>query len=293
MPRRGQNRSMTPRLAVADRVILVFCAVLAVVSLVTVLIAFPSGTPNSSDTDAPLVPTWVTILPAVVGIALTLLLPWRAPTLVVAPARRERLTITTVVLLALAVAYPLTVSLLQLTGELYALAKVLLLLIVPAIVIPIWRGAVRIDAPRVSWRWWAPAIVIIVWMFLSQWAPWIPRHDFGGVSLDALIVAAIATAVSAGVGEELFYRRWLQTRLEAVLGAWPGIALASLAFALMHLGSHGTGEPLLDVARVVVAQGSFGLFVGVLWWRYRNLTAIILVHVLVNGWPVLAYVIGL
>lgn len=31
---------------------------------------------------------------------------------------------------------------------------------------------------------------------------------------------------------------------------------------------------------------SFGLFLGVLWWRYRNLALIILTHLIVNGWGV-------
>jgi membrane protease YdiL (CAAX protease family) len=54
----------------------------------------------------------------------------------------------------------------------------------------------------------------------------------------------------------------------------------------MHLGSHGTGDFLIDVARVIVIQGSFGLFLGIMWWRYRNLTANVIVHVFANGWAV-------
>lgn len=50
-----------------------------------------------------------------------------------------------------------------------------------------------------------------------------------------LAVVALITALTAGVGEELFSRRWLQTRLEAALGGWPGILVASLVFAFMLL----------------------------------------------------------
>ncbi|WP_309615604.1 type II CAAX prenyl endopeptidase Rce1 family protein [Salinibacterium sp.] len=46
------------------------------------------------------------------------------------------------------------------------------------------------------------------------------------------------------------------------------------------------GQPLLDIARVVVIQGSFGLFLGIMWWRYRNLAAIVVIHVIANGWGV-------
>ena len=102
-----------------------------------------------------------------------------------------------------------------------------------------------------------------------------------------LIIAATATALTASVGEELFFRRWLQTRLEAGLGVWAGIGVTSVLFGLMHLGSHGTGQIWLDVAQVIAVQGTFGWFVGVMWWRYRNLTMVILVHLLSNGWGVL------
>lgn len=107
-----------------------------------------------------------------------------------------------------------------------------------------------------------------------------------------MLVAAVATAFTAGVGEEPFYRRWLPSRLEAGLGAWTGIIVTVLAFALMHLGSHDTSDLPIDIARVIVVQGSFGLFLGIMWWRYRNLAAIIGVHIIANGWAVAAALIG-
>ncbi|SJN37028.1 Abortive infection protein [Micrococcus lylae] len=106
-----------------------------------------------------------------------------------------------------------------------------------------------------------------------------------------MIIGATATAVTAGVGEELFFRLWLQTRLEALLGAPAGIALASTFFGLMHLTSHGSGNLMLDVAQVVVVQGTFGLFLGILWWRFRNLWFTILAHLITNGWPVLVWLV--
>lgn len=264
------------------------CAIIGTVSLVTVLIAYPQGTPMSADPGAPAIPIWVILLPSLVGIALTLLLPWRPGSLPVRPARGDRLHVSTAVLVLLAVVFPAAVVVYGLRNEDYVLAKAALLILIPAVVVAVLRPAVRIQVPREWWRWWAPAVVVIVWTLLSQVAPWNPRPDFSGIDPEVVIVGALATALTAGVGEELFYRRWLQTRLEAVLSPWAGIALTSLLFGLMHLGSHSTGEPLLDIARVVVAQGSFGLFLGVMWWRYRNLTMIIVAHIIVNGWHVVA-----
>jgi membrane protease YdiL (CAAX protease family) len=277
---------------ILGRTVLVLCAALGVLALGIVLVAEPDGAPTSADPGAPSVPWWAVLLPAAVGIALTLTLPRRMPeqpAIVSAPARHWA---ATWILLVLAAAFPLAVGALGLArSEGYVLLKVVMLIALPAVVVGVLRG-VRIDRVRDARRWWAPTVVVVVWVLLSQVAPWNPRPDLGGVDTSTLLVTAVATALTAGIGEELFYRRWLQTRLEASLGPAPGIALASLAFALMHLASHGTGAPVLDVARVVVAQGSFGLLLGILWWRHRNLPAIVVAHVVMNGWPVAEHLVA-
>ncbi|KZC94179.1 abortive infection protein [Clavibacter tessellarius] len=277
---------------ILGRTVLVLCAALGVLALGIVLVAVPDGAPTSSDAGAPSVPWWAVLLPAAVGIALTLTLPRRVleqPAIVSEPARHRA---ATWILLALAAAFPLAVGALGLArSEGYVLLKALLLIALPAAVVGVLRG-VRIDRVRDAQRWWAPIVVVVVWALLAQVAPWNPRPDLDGVDPATLLVTAVATALTAGIGEELFYRRWLQTRLEASLGPAPGIALASLVFALMHLASHGTGAPVLDVARVVVAQGSFGLLLGILWWRHRNLPAIIAAHVVMNGWPIAEHLVA-
>jgi hypothetical protein len=103
--------------------------------------------------------------------------------------------VTKVVLVALAILFPVVVAVFPLEGEAYVLGKLVLLMIVPASMLLAERGAVKIEWNKDASRWWAPAVVIVV-------------------------------------------------------------------------------------------QGSFGLFVGVLWWRYRNLAAIIVVHLISNGWAV-------
>ena len=267
-------------------------AVVWLASLTLVTLASPSGTPISSDPGADPVPYWVTLVPITVGIGLVLLLPRQSPTRPALVKMRQPFMVTTVILVLLAVAFPLAVVIVPLEGELYILGKIVLLMLIPAAAIIVFRRGVEIRWNPDSSRWWAPAIVIVVWTLLSQVAPWNPTFDPGDADPLFIIVAATATAITAGVGEELFYRRWLQTRFEAALGAGPGIVLASLAFALMHLGSHGTGQPVLDVARVIVIQGSFGLFLGIMWWRYRNLLAIIVVHIIANGWGVAVALLG-
>lgn len=268
------------------RGIVVVCAAVWLVSFAALLMVAPGGTPVSADPGAEPIPYWVTVSPVVLGIALTLLVPPRSARRPVLIGRHTSFAITTAGLLALAVVFPVAAAVVPLRGESYVLGKLALLMIVPAVLVMTFRDAVRIQWRKDRSRWWAPAIVVVVWVLHSQVAPWNPVFDPAGHDLTLLVTAATATAITAGVGEELFYRLWLQSRLEAGMGPWPGICVASLAFALMHLGSHGTGAPLVDIARVVVVQGSFGLFVGIMWWRYRNLVAIILVHVIVNGWAI-------
>lgn len=283
--------ALPPRMTRLGRWVLLACAALWAASLIVVLVAIPEGAPTSADPGAPVVPHWASLLPPAVGILVALLLPLRPVAQPALPGHRGRLVASTVGLLALAAAFPIVASQPWVGGEEYVLAKAVLLVAVPAVLVLALRGAVRIERMRGAWRWWAPALAVAAWALL-QLGPWMPHVDLSGYDRETIIVAALATALTAGVGEELFYRRWLQTRLEALLGSWSGIALQAIAFGLMHLGSHTSGEPVVDVARVLVAQGSFGLLMGILWWRFRNLAAIIVAHLLINGWGVVVHLIA-
>jgi len=97
-------------------------------------------------------------------------------------------------------------------------------------------------------------------------------------------------SLEAGLVEEFFFRRWLQSRLEACTGsaAW-GLVLSALLFGLAHapgiwLRGGGAVEDLADtslpgiVAYVVSTQTLTGLMFGVLWMRTRSLVLCALVH---------------
>lgn len=100
--------------------------------------------------------------------------------------------------------------------ELYILAKLVLIIAIPSVAVGLLRPAVTFDRPRVASRVSVPLAMIVVWALLAKVAPWTPTHDYSGVDPMLLPTAGLATAVTAGVGEELFYRRWLQPRLEAL-----------------------------------------------------------------------------
>lgn len=271
------------------RALFVGALVLTAASIITMLVVAPDGVIASADSTAATPALWTLLLPSAAGIVVTLLLPRRAEALPAQIVDRRRLIVSTLGLLGLLLVFTVGTGLVPWRNEDYILAKVALLILLPALFVLTVRRAVRIHRGSGAWRWWAPAVVVVVWFILAELAPWNPIYDPGDVDPTFLIIAATATALTASVGEELFFRRWLQTRLEAGLGVWAGIGVTSVLFGLMHLGSHGTGQIWLDVAQVIAVQGMFGWFVGVMWWRYRNLTMVVLVHLLSNGWGVLVH----
>ena len=127
--------------------------------------------------------------------------------------RPRRLIVTTAGLLVLYLMFTLGAGAVPWRNEDYILAKAALLLVLPGLLVLTVRRAVRVHRTPGAWRWWAPAVVVVVWFALDKLAPWIPAYDPGEVDRTFLIAGATATAITAGVGEELFFRRWLQTRL--------------------------------------------------------------------------------
>lgn len=266
----------------ASRPTIVAGVVVAIASLVVLTVASPDGVTPSRDDGAPTIPLAMVLAPTLIGIALALILSQHRPRPHIQVGRRKRLLATTICLVILAATFPLAVGVGGVNGEDYVLLKALLLIAMPAILVAVVRGSLSLTRPRTAWRWWAPLTVVLVWALgrgLTSSTP-----DYSGIDTATLLVSATATAITAGFGEEFFYRRLLQSRLEALIGPWAGTILASVAFAAMHLGSHSTGEPLTDIASALVVQGGFGLFMGVLWMRYRNFTVIVIAHVLANGW---------
>jgi membrane protease YdiL (CAAX protease family) len=123
----------------------------------------------------------------------------------------------------------------------------------------------------------------LVWFYLSELSPLSPPTPSDLPDAVTLAVGSAFTLLTASVLEEVFYRGWLQTRTETLLGRWPAIALSSLLFAVMHLPRFvEDGDLLLGLASVIAFQGTFGLLQGYLWSRYRNLWMPIAVHIAVN-----------
>ncbi|SCG48392.1 CPBP family intramembrane glutamic endopeptidase [Micromonospora humi] len=270
----------------AGRLVLVAGLALIGLAALWLLLTGNTGIRYSADhTDT--VPMWHRWIPALVGIALIRLVPpatgprWPDP---VAPWREA-----TPLLLA-GVAFAAIMPLLG--GEpAYTVVKLVLLLGVPVGVFlvarrwpPRWRPA---PAPPDAAHRWGPALPVAVWLALSYATPLaVPASGWGRTvtPVELVVTVLVVFAVNALL-EEVFYRRWLQTRWESLLGRWPAIVLASLVWAAWHVAIQGSGRPGTDLASVAVNQGVQGLFLGYLWSRYRRMWPPLVVHGAVNAMP--------
>lgn len=227
------------------------------------------------------IPLWLLIVPALLGIAVTRAVP---PTLKPKPANPfratpERTRVEALCLTALALLYAV-IMVLPGAPLWFLIVKPLLLIVAPAALFWYFRR----DGVRERWqpmtpvRWVAPLAPAAVFLGLTYL---IGEYPPSRVIPDA--VTMLVVFLFNAVIEELFYRRWLQTRLEAAVGMWPAIVLAALLWAVWHIGiqsHHGLG---LGVLTVLAGHGVRGLFLGYLWARYRNLPVLFLVHGLINA----------
>lgn len=174
----------------------------------------------------------------------------------------------------------------------YAAAKLILLLGIPWIMLRAYRSSSAIrpkskepdSIPR--WYWLGPLIVIIVWVYAHFFSVFAAPHHPSGISDPVVLTVSLLIGfLLNSVLEEVFYRVWLQTRLELLLGRWPAILLASILWASWHIAIQGTGQWGLDGATVIANHAVTGLFLGYLWARYRNVWALLIIHGLLNAPP--------
>jgi membrane protease YdiL (CAAX protease family) len=100
---------------------------------------------------------------------------------------------------------------------------------------------------------------------------WIARTMAAAPPLGVLL-AVLVVGVLAPVGEELFFRGYLQTRLRRAWRAGPAILVTAIAFGVIH------GEPVHGV----LAFG-LGLYLGLLTERAESVVPAVVCHVANNS----------
>ncbi|WP_237771140.1 CPBP family intramembrane glutamic endopeptidase [Kribbella sp. ALI-6-A] len=239
----------------------------------------------SADTDDT-IPMWLRWIPVLAGLTLARLMP--GPAIATAPTQR-RPRLEAGVLLGSAVLFAVTLRLIGGGEPAHTLLKLLLLLAVPLAMFFILRRKGTAWQPERAvldgWRRWAPVVPVSIWALLSYAGPWaMPFSDFAStVSMTTLVLVVVTVFLVNSVIEELFYRRWLQSRWESILGRWPAIVLASLLWAAWHVAIQRTGDLPVDLASTFVNQGVLGLLLGYLWSKYRVMWPILVIHGAVNA----------
>ncbi len=69
---------------------------------------------------------------------------------------------------------------------------------------------------------------------LSGMLPWMSRA-MAGASGASLVGAVLSVGLFAGLGEELFFRGFMQARLRRRWGAWPAVLVTAAAFGIAHM----------------------------------------------------------
>lgn len=173
-------------------------------------------------------------------------------------------------------------------GSYMPFVKIPLLIIVPAIMISsAEHKRLSKELPDHSYmknnQWIFPGVAATAWIILEFFSPLgspdTPEYQMAFI---ALATGALFSFLLNSVLEELFYRVWLQTRLEALLGTWPAIMISSVLWAVWHMAIQGGGSLDIAFSNVMVNQGVLGLFLGFLWAKYRNVWVLIIIHGLIN-----------
>ncbi|WP_194835686.1 CPBP family intramembrane glutamic endopeptidase [Nocardia sp. XZ_19_369] len=152
--------------------------------------------------------------------------------------------------------------------------KLLLLVAIPLLFrLVAGREWYRVDTQG---RWLRPMPTVVTFLALFT----LFKGPYTGAPPD--LIAVLGVFLLNAVLEEIFYRVWLQTRLEATVGRWPAIVVSSLIFAAWHVKIHGGNGFGIDLAATFVHVGGYGLFLGYLWSRYRNPWLLFLVHGIIN-----------
>lgn len=159
----------------------------------------------------------------------------------------------------------------------YHTAKFLFLLFIPLMLIGSSGVMVNSNgatpsrlAAWVTERWrWAGLAPVACYLLVVPFPVAAHPPELGPVPehYDLLVTLVIGYTATALL-EVVFFQGFLLTRLEVLLGRWPGIVLMALVYAFTSLV--GSSVPN-GVAGAVAVQGAAALLYGYLWSRYRNI----------------------
>lgn len=161
--------------------------------------------------------------------------------------------------------------------------KLIFLLFVPLIIFKWKPYKIKFYSHSAKKQWKFALIPVFVWIFMYYFSPWgSTESNTYEINFLILLTGALVSFLLNSVLEELFYRVWLQTRLELFLGTWPAICVSALLWAVWHVTIQSAGTIDVTIANSIANHGLMGLFLGLLWSKYRNFWVLVIVHGLAN-----------
>jgi membrane protease YdiL (CAAX protease family) len=126
--------------------------------------------------------------------------------------------------------------------------------------------------------------VVLLWCFIPV-SLWLIQLATGSLSLFALVRRLVGHTLQNGPFEEFLFRGALQSRLAHLLTTPWALVIQALVFGAWHLGLTTRdmgGDVVAGLALAILSQSVFGLAMGIIFWRTRNLVASSAVHVALN-----------
>lgn len=273
------------------RVVALLGAVAVVASCLLTLLVKDQWEVRPSADSAQSQPVWqLWIAPSLGALAILLMRACtRArPTWQLDPLQRRRVDVEAGLLALCAFAFAATLVGFGARDPLYFVAKVVLLVVLPGLVLIVGRracGPLSTPAPADSSL--SAAAPVAVWAAAAYATPLAPHPvDLGMDAVGVALVLGGGFVVNAVV-EEVFYRRWLLTRLQPIAGTAAAILWSAIAWSAWHAAIQGVGSLDVDLAAVIARHLAMGVFLGLLWTRHRRMWPILTVHGLLNSVPVL------
>jgi hypothetical protein len=106
------------------------------------------------------------------------------------------------------------------------------------------------------------------------------RKTLGKLFASCSVIDLLIVSIMAGIGEELFFRGFLQASLGNVIHPWLALVLVSILFGVVHWASWV----------YALSAGLIGLFLGVVFLVTGNLFVAIAVHALYDFFAMLVIV---
>ena len=118
-----------------------------------------------------------------------------------------------------------------------------------------------------------PLLAILTLVVRSSWPPLVQLNQAIGEKILPIFVNCklsdlLLIALLAGVGEELFFRGWLQGLLAGKFGLWVGVLVASFLFGAAH-----------SISTFYALYASLvGLYLGILYYLFGDLYMVMAIH---------------